>query len=248
MSDEWKIGRKPVRVALVTAVWMTMTLLVGAPDTEPKLDVKVQALVDHLEAQTIDCPAGLLASDVADRTYCGTIDLDLRQLKKSVLKFIRQNQEVNAVQLGRWSELQGGLQGTPFLLDSLVFQMVFVPRTATLLLMPHGGCLKDSEATAPGLFEWTLDGIEIPERLSHPRPAYPERARAARVNGAVVLQAIIRQDGTTSEHCVLHVQPNGYGFAESALQALQQARYKPATRDGSPVEIVVTVASTFELR
>lgn len=226
---------------------MLAILLVGAAEAEPKLDEEVQVFVEHLGARTTGCPGELPASDIADRTYCATIDLDLEHLRKSVRKFIRRNVNAHAVQLAKWSTLDGGLHATPLLVGSIVLQVVFDPHTAMLLLIPHSGCMGASGVTAPGLFEWASDGLELPERIVHARPEYPERARAARVGGVVVLQAIVQKDGTIGEHCVLHAQPTGYGFVETAIRALEQARYKPATRDEEPIEVVVTVATSFAI-
>jgi hypothetical protein len=225
---------------------VTIALLAGSPAAKPpKLRKEVQALVEHLGARTVDCPVQRLAPDVLDRTYCAGIDQEFKPLRKAVLKFIRKNQDVHAAQLGEWSTLDGGLRATSLLVNSLVLRMIFDPKTATLLLVPHKGCLENSGALSPGVFEWVEEGLENPQRVRFRTPEFPERARAARVAGVVVLQAIVRKDGTTGEHCVLYAQPTGYGFVESALVALKQSLYRPATRDGEPIEIVVTVASSF---
>lgn len=248
MEMETGGGRTRTRVAIVAAGLIAMTLSAVAAEAIPKLDATVQAFVDHLGARPIDCPSALLPSEIEDRTYCGAVELSLKQLRKSISKFVRQHQGTQVTQFDRWSELNGGLRTTPLLLGSLLLQLVFDPPNATLLLVPHEGCLEDSDATSPGLFERDTAGIEPPERLRLAAPQYPGTAQAMRIDGVVVLQAIIKKNGTTDEHCVLYVQPDDYGFAESAIRALRQARYKPATRDGEPVEIVVTIANTFEIR
>ena len=69
-----------------------------------------------------------------------------------------------------------------------------------------------------------------------------------RASGTVVLQAILQKDGTVGEHCVLYEQPIGYGFDDALLGALKQARYKPATQHGEPIETVVTVGVTYSVR
>ena len=259
MNDESKGGRKSGsrrpgrftsrRMAATVAGLTMLTVLAGAaaaePVVEPRLHEEVQALVDHLAARPVDCPTELLAPDIVDRTYCAEIDLAFKPLRKAVLKFIRTNQNAGTAQLGEWSGLDGGLHATPLLLGSLVVRMVFDTQTATLLLIPHDGCVEGSGAMSPGVFEWAAVGVVKPERLEFHVPEFPERARAFRVTGVVVLQAVVRKNGTTGEHCVLYAQPRGYGFVESAMSALKRARYKPATLDGEPVEIVATVASSF---
>ena len=97
------------------------------------------------------------------------------------------------------------------------------------------GCLK--EPGAEGLLDLAADGL-----------TEPERARASRVEGRVVLQAVVRADGRVGEACVMDSRPEGLGYEEASLAALERWRYEPATRDGSPVDRAVTVVFNFEYR
>ena len=60
-------------------------------------------------------------------------------------------------------------------------------------------------------------------------PEYPELARVARLEGNVILQAIIRADGIGGRRrgAADCNRPN-MGFEESAIEAVKQWRYKPA--------------------
>jgi TonB family protein len=75
-------------------------------------------------------------------------------------------------------------------------------------------------------------------------PAYPTLARQAGRSGRVELRAIIARDGTIQSLQVVSGDPL---FIQSALQAVQQWRYKPTILNGQPVEIdtFITVVYTI---
>jgi len=87
--------------------------------------------------------------------------------------------------------------------------------------------------------------VRIPE--SYVRPAYPVLAREARIEGDVILQAVIRRDGSVSEAEVLRCSQPGFGFEEAAVEAVTQWRYLPATQNDRPVAVYFTIFIEFEL-
>jgi protein TonB len=76
-------------------------------------------------------------------------------------------------------------------------------------------------------------------------PVYPALARAARVQGSVVLAAIIGKDGTIQN---LHVISSSSPLLiQSALDAVKQWRYRPYILNGEPVEVDTQVTVNFTL-
>ncbi len=76
-------------------------------------------------------------------------------------------------------------------------------------------------------------------------PQYPEAARKARMEGVVILEAIITDQGTVEDVRVLKsVNPL---LDASAVRAVQQWKYKPATLNGRAVRVYLTVTVTFRL-
>jgi protein TonB len=74
-------------------------------------------------------------------------------------------------------------------------------------------------------------------------PKYPPALASARVQGEVVLYAIIRRDGTVdSIQLVKGVEPT---LDQNAVNALAQWRFKPAERNGEPVELEALVHIPF---
>jgi protein TonB len=94
-----------------------------------------------------------------------------------------------------------------------------------------------------------VGGVSNPVRIeeSYVRPEYPEMARAARIEGQVILKAVICHDGSVILPEVLRCVPQGFGFAESAITAVEQWRYRPAMQDGEPVDCYFTIVVDFEL-
>jgi protein TonB len=78
-------------------------------------------------------------------------------------------------------------------------------------------------------------------------PDYPELARVARVEGNVVLQAVIRADGSVDDLRVLRCLPEQFGFDLAAMDAVRLWHYKPALLDGQPVDVYFTVFVEFRL-
>ncbi|MEX2270826.1 MAG: energy transducer TonB [Vicinamibacterales bacterium] len=89
-------------------------------------------------------------------------------------------------------------------------------------------------------------GIEPPSLLREIRPSYTDEARRQGVEGDVVLEIIVRRDGTVGEVRVL--RRLGAGLDHKAIDAVRQWRFAPARRMGAPVDVVVEVAVEFKLR
>lgn len=89
-------------------------------------------------------------------------------------------------------------------------------------------------------------GIEAPRLLREVKADYTEAARQRGLTGDVLLEIIVRADGSVSDVKVLHGL--GLGLDDRAVQAVQQWRFSPARRMGTPVDVVVEVAVEFKLR
>jgi protein TonB len=94
------------------------------------------------------------------------------------------------------------------------------------------------------------EGVTLPVLLeqSKIKPEYPELARVARIEGRVILQAIVLKNGTVGELEVLTCNRPSMGFEEAAILAVGQWRYKPALQGSKPVDVYFTVRVDFELQ
>jgi periplasmic protein TonB len=89
-------------------------------------------------------------------------------------------------------------------------------------------------------------GVTPPQLLKEVRADYTEEARRANVTGEVVLEIIVRRDGTVGDVKIL--ERLGSGLDQRAVQAVRQWRFSPARMKGVPVDVVVEVAVEFKLR
>ena len=76
------------------------------------------------------------------------------------------------------------------------------------------------------------------------QPLYPPLARQARIQGQVVLRAVIRRDGVIENLQVLSGHPM---LVQAAIDAVKQWRYRPFSLNGEPVEVETQVTVNFVL-
>lgn len=76
-------------------------------------------------------------------------------------------------------------------------------------------------------------------------PTYPPLARQARIQGVVVLTAMIDRDGNIQNLRLVSGHPM---LAPAAIDAVKHWRYKPFLLNGQPVEVETTVTVTFQLQ
>jgi protein TonB len=88
--------------------------------------------------------------------------------------------------------------------------------------------------------EGVLEGM----LLTPIQPVYPAIARAAGVQGAVVMEAVISKTGRIEN---LHAISGPPMLRNAALTAVEAARYKPYMLDGEPTEVQTTVTIVFQL-
>jgi protein TonB len=87
-------------------------------------------------------------------------------------------------------------------------------------------------------------GVESGFLLREVKPTYPPLARQARIQGAVVLQAIIGKDGSIENLRVVSGHPM---LAPAAIEAVRQWRYRPYTLNGEPVQVETEITVNFVL-
>jgi protein TonB len=78
-------------------------------------------------------------------------------------------------------------------------------------------------------------GIDPPQLLREVKPLYTDEARKRSVEGSVVLEVVVRRDGSVGNLRVL--RGLGAGLDERALEAVRQWRFSPAKRRGATVDV-----------
>jgi TonB family protein len=89
-------------------------------------------------------------------------------------------------------------------------------------------------------------GVTPPRILREVKANYTEDARRKNIEGEVVLEIVIRRDGTVGDVTLLEGLPSGLN--DRAIEAVRQWRFVPAQRLGQPVDVIVEVAVEFKLR
>jgi protein TonB len=87
--------------------------------------------------------------------------------------------------------------------------------------------------------------IQQPELMVRVNPEYPELARRARIEGPVILEAVIDKQGNVTDAFVL--RGLRLGLDEAAIAAVKQWKYTPTVYNGRPVDVILTVTVVFEL-
>jgi protein TonB len=89
-------------------------------------------------------------------------------------------------------------------------------------------------------------GIEPPSLVRDVKPLYTDDARKRSIEGDVVLEIVVRRDGSVGNMRVL--RKLGAGLDERAMEAVRQWRFTPAKRQGASVDVFVEVSVAFKLR
>jgi protein TonB len=116
--------------------------------------------------------------------------------------------------------------------------------SGTIVAGPASGSASWSAAGVPGGAVRVGGNIRPPERTHRVDPVYPETARAAGVQGVVILEAVIGEDGAVASTRVLRSIPM---LDAAALEAVKQWRYAPTLVNGVPTSVIMTVTVNFHL-
>jgi TonB family protein len=89
-------------------------------------------------------------------------------------------------------------------------------------------------------------GIDPPTLVREVKASYTDEARRRAIEGDVVLEIVVRQDGTVGDVRVRHSL--GAGLEQKAIEAVRQWKFNPARRHGAAVDVVVDVSVEFKMR
>ena len=86
--------------------------------------------------------------------------------------------------------------------------------------------------------------VREPRKISDVRPVYPVIAQANKIEGMVILEAVINQRGVVERVKVLRSVPL---LDAAAVEAVQKWRYTPTLLNGTPVSVLMTITVHFTL-
>ncbi len=94
----------------------------------------------------------------------------------------------------------------------------------------------------------TPPGAVAPKPIKIVKATYTPEARAAKIQGTVIVEAVVLADGTVGQVKVTRSLDTKFGLDAEALKATKQWTFSPGTRDGKPVPVVVSIEQSFFLK
>jgi TonB family protein len=92
------------------------------------------------------------------------------------------------------------------------------------------------------------NGVLSPQVLYEAKPQYTPEAMRAKIQGVVLVSAVVMPDGTAGDIRVQRSLDAVFGLDQEAVKAVRLWRFKPGTRFGQPVPVLVTIEVSFNLR
>jgi protein TonB len=111
----------------------------------------------------------------------------------------------------------------------------------------EGGPHPSVSAGSEGISHKTINvssGVSQGLLIAPIRPVYPAIARAAHVEGTVVVEAVISRNGTIES---LHVLSGPVMLQGAAMDAIRAARYRPYRLNGEAVDVQTTITVNFRM-
>ncbi len=88
--------------------------------------------------------------------------------------------------------------------------------------------------------------VKAPKLVNRIDPKYPEIARKARIQGIVILEAIINKQGDVTDVKVL--KSLNSLCDDAAMVAARQWKFEPGTQNDIPVDVVMTLTVQFQIK
>ena len=130
---------------------------------------------------------------------------------------------------------------------SALFPAVQPPMGGPKAEIPRGrtvGSQPQAPDPGPGVYRVGRD-VTAPQVLERFEPSYTEEARAARIQGTVLLNVVVQPDGTAGRIKVL--RSLDVGLDQKAVEAVSTWKFKPGMKDGQPVPVQATIEVNFRL-
>ncbi len=241
-SRDRNIGRKPVTVVVSAIVHVaTITVLVLIPLIQIQA-ITIPPIAPSVVAPRIETPKPVKVFSAQPHTQKFTrTDSNILTAPESIPERIAFVEEVTSPTIGLLPPAAtNGL--SPLLRDALnagdeVAPPVSPPSPPPPPLPPPPPITQAERIRQGG-------DVQAANLIYQVNPVYPWLARQTRVQGAVVMEAVINKEGSIESLRVITGHPL---LNQAALDAVKQWRYRPTMLNGEPVEVITTVTVTFTL-
>jgi TonB family protein len=92
------------------------------------------------------------------------------------------------------------------------------------------------------------NGVTMPVALREVKPRYTSDAMRARLQGSVLLECVVRSDGSVGEVRIVRSLDSAFGLDLEAIKAAREWRFRPSVRRGEPVASIIRIQLDFVLR
>ena len=118
----------------------------------------------------------------------------------------------------------------------------FVLRVALAAVLSIAVAHAQNQVYEPG------NGVTLPQVVKQVRAEHTSEAMQQRIEGDVVLEGVVRDDGKVGDVKVSESLDSVYGLDEEAVKAFKRWEFKPGEKDAKPVAVRIHVKLTFRLR
>ncbi|MCP3982245.1 MAG: energy transducer TonB [bacterium] len=220
-----------------------------------------RAIMKHVNAARFDCPQELLDRYPERSVLCGSLPSDFSRFKSSwEFNMRRQNLPGPVRPESSWVK-RGGIYVRDYKVAGADVTILFNDEKNRLAIAHavldagETDLARASEDSANGDAQKLkprmagFGGVTNPRLIQDSRvePIYPEQPHADGVEGSVILEVVVRTDGTVGDMSVLRCRPEGAGFEEAAMAAVKQWRYEAGQYKGEPVDVTYPVYLEFTL-
>jgi len=165
---------------------------------------------------------------------------ELQQIVQSILTV----REGDTLRLAQWDGIRQSLRSTDEHLVMVVQGNGNPSDRVTLRIMLRPDGTAPPATPASGAYRIGA-GVSAPVPIVKPEPEYSEEAHAAKLEGAVVLQLVVDENGVPQD--IRIVRSLGLGLDQKAIEAVQKWRFKPGLKDGKPVPVSANIEINFHL-
>jgi periplasmic protein TonB len=92
------------------------------------------------------------------------------------------------------------------------------------------------------------NGVIMPTVLSEVKPSYTADAMRQKIQGIVMVEAVVMPDGGVGQVQIVRSLDPTFGLDQEAVKAVRRWRFRPGTRFGQAVPVLVEIELTFTLR
>jgi TonB family protein len=234
-----KLDPQPIReVRLVAPAGQTTPITTIRLDPQPIREVRLIASAEQTPTPT-PTPAATITVDPQPAPHI-TVDASAEPTKTPSVQAFTANPSPNPTPAAFTLGVPRSATGQPAQSFKVDIADASSPNPVVKVLSsPH---IEPDQAEA-GRDPHVSATVMAGNRISSEMPAYPEVAKKAKLNGTVVLDAIIGKDGTMKNLSV--ASSSNPLFNNSAIDAVRQWTYKPYLLNGNPTEVETTITVNY---